>query len=115
MGRSVRYANPVVEKTSSSRMARFVSSPSLGGEDDKAERETMGSEEKEVDITAGVKGQEGVEGRYVGCAVESDESTLKEAIMFFSLSIFTVSILNIVMFSSFCIFMSSNTADLTSH
>jgi len=60
-GRSVRYAKPVVEKTSSRRAARVVSSPSLGEEDDRAERETMGSEEKEVDIVAGMRGRERME------------------------------------------------------
>jgi hypothetical protein len=33
----------------------------LGEEDDRAERETIGSEEKEVDIVAGMRGRERME------------------------------------------------------
>lgn len=60
----------MVEKTSSRRTERFASSSSLGEEDERAERETIGSEEKEVDIVADVGGQEGGGG---GCEKYGDE------------------------------------------
>ena len=51
----MRYANPVVEKTWSRRAASCASSSGLGDKVERAEREIIGNEEKEVDIVAGVK------------------------------------------------------------
>jgi hypothetical protein len=49
-GRSVRYAKPVVEKTSSRRAERPKRSSRVGEDDERVAREMMGSEEKEVDM-----------------------------------------------------------------
>ena len=49
-GRSVRYANPVVENTSFKCEANFDKSSGLGDGEDRAARETMGRDENEVDI-----------------------------------------------------------------
>lgn len=50
----MRYAKPVVEKTESSRAASRASSSGLGAEVERADREMMGNEEKEVDMVATV-------------------------------------------------------------
>jgi hypothetical protein len=49
-GKSVRYAKPVVEKTSSRREDSTVKSPGFREEDESADRETIGRDENEVDI-----------------------------------------------------------------
>lgn len=49
-GRSVRYAKPVVEKTSSSCLERETRTSGVAVGSDRAERETKGREEKDVDI-----------------------------------------------------------------
>jgi hypothetical protein len=54
-GRSVRYANPVVAKTSSRRAASCESSSELEDQFERVEREMIGNEEKEVDMVAGVR------------------------------------------------------------
>ena len=46
----MRYAKPVVEKTSSRREDNAASSSGFGEEEQRAERETIGRDENEVDI-----------------------------------------------------------------
>ncbi len=45
----MRYANPVVENTSFNREDKVASSSGLG-EAERADKETIGSDEKDVDI-----------------------------------------------------------------
>lgn len=46
----MRYAKPVVEKTSLRRDESAASSSKLGDEEDRAESDTVGNDENDVDI-----------------------------------------------------------------